>query len=94
MFCKAWLGLMGSLEQKIKVMGRPANNNRPRQAQLFCERWPHHHVNSVLLNRMRFTVNKVVHHYDVIVLVVGRTGSYVAGDDPHAGDPRIGKFDC
>lgn len=42
---------------------------------------------------MGLTVDKVVHHDDVICLVIVRTWSNIAGRNPHAGDPRVVEFD-
>src|SRR6185369_2577809 len=47
-----------------------------------------------LWKRQGFSVDKVIHHDDVIFAVIVRTWGDVAGRDPHASDPGVVKFDA
>ena len=42
---------------------------------------------------MWLSIDEVVHHDDVIRVVIVRTWSDIASNNPHRGDPRIGKLD-
>src|SRR5215813_13588362 len=48
----------------------------------------------VLWKRARLSIDKVVHHDDVIFTVVVRTWSRVSGSDPHMSDQSVVKFDA
>src|SRR6185503_12186908 len=42
---------------------------------------------------MRLSIDEIVHHDDVGLPVIVRTGSDIACNDPHTGDPRVVELD-
>jgi hypothetical protein len=42
---------------------------------------------------MRLTIDKVIHHHDVVLVIIVRPWSDITRSDSHTGDTRVVKLD-